>query len=220
MLSELLLRPNISALTGFALAKATVGEIEHAVTLLREAPGMQIMPILETEHMFDARHVRHMVRCLTRPEVRPYVLMARIGGNDLLRCLGLRRDLTQTIYESPVGQVIAQLVATFLPQGIALSSPVFEGLNDSEVLRSEVRRDLVHGLFSKTAAHPVQIATIESLYRPTTAEVEMADAILAPNAPAVFRLHDRMCETAVHAAWAEQIRQRNERFGSVAISRH
>jgi citrate lyase beta subunit len=218
MLSDLLGVPGISAVTGFALAKATIDEVDHAITLLRERPAFQVMPILETEQIFDARHMRRMARFLTRPEIRPFILMARIGGNDLLRCLGLRRDLTQTIYESPVGHVIAQLVTTFLPQGISLSGPVFDGLGDFGVLRAEIQRDLAYGLFTKTAAHPAQVAMIQASYRPSQAEIEMAEALLAPNAPAVFRLHDRMCESTVHTAWAKQIIQRWRLFGSITPS--
>ena len=40
-----------------------------------------------------------------------------IGGNDLLNLLGLRRQRGHTLYETPLGAVIARLVTTFKPHG-------------------------------------------------------------------------------------------------------
>ena len=70
-----------------------------------------------------------------------------------------------------------------------------------ELLAQEVHEDLRHGLTGKTAIHPEQIAIIEQHYRVSTAERELADAILASEA-AVFKHEHTMQETATHRNWA------------------
>ena len=43
--------------------------------------------------------------------------------------------------------------------------------------------------------------------------LEMAERILEGSAPAVFRLHDAMCEPATHRRWAEQLCERARLYG-------
>jgi citrate lyase beta subunit len=141
------------------------------------------------------------------------VLAVRIGGNDLLNLLGVRRSSHRTIYETAVGPTIAMLAGTFLPYGLPLTAPVFEGLAHPEVLLEEVERDLAHGLVGKTAVHPAQVSLIESAYAVRAEELEMTDQLLDPQGPAVFRMHDAMCEEATHVRWAESVRARARLFG-------
>jgi citrate lyase beta subunit len=39
----------------------------------------------------------------------------RIGGNDLMKLIGIRRPRDRTIYQTPIGYVIANLVTIFKP---------------------------------------------------------------------------------------------------------
>jgi citrate lyase beta subunit len=112
-----------------------------------------------------------------------------------------------------VGPTIAMLVGTFRPFGLPLTAPAFEGLVWPKALQAETRRDLEHGLLSKTAIHPDQVPVIEGAYRPSPEEIEAADSLLADKPPAVFRLHDAMCERATHTSWAKLVRARAELFG-------
>lgn len=213
MLRHVLQFSSITSLAGFALPKATEVFVRDALALRSRSAQWTVMPILETAEVFDADAMRRMATFLAASHVRPHVTLARIGGNDLLRILGLRRDVSHTIYASPLGPIIAQLVTTFAPRGIPLSAPVFDGLGSEAILRDEVRLDIAHGLIAKTAVHPDQVLVIEALYRPSRTDVEMARALLAPAAPAVFRMHDRMCETVVHQLWAERVLDRAVTFG-------
>jgi citrate lyase beta subunit len=72
---------------------------------------------------------------------------------------------------------------------------------------------VAHGLIGKTAIHPSQAEVIERQYRVTRDEWEMAERILDPSAPAVFRMHNAMCEPSTHAFWARTIRARRDIFG-------
>ena len=143
---------------------------------------------------------------LEHEEVAPRILTLRIGGNDLLSLLGMRRPRGKTLYQTPLGQVISRLVTTFKPSGFNLSTPVFEYLEDRETLLREVSQDMDHGLVGKTAVHPDQVQQIESCYRVHAHDLEMADRILAHDAPAVFKMHGTMCEPSTHRNWAHHLR--------------
>jgi citrate lyase beta subunit len=139
--------------------------------------------------------------------------MLRIGGNDLMNLLGIRRPRQLTLYDTPLGNVISQLVTVFKPYHFSLSAPVFEYLNDDDTLQKEIQRDLAYGLIGKTAIHPSQIAHIEAAYAVELEDYEMAIKLIDSAAPAVFKMHHAMCEVATHRQWAIGILNRQQRYG-------
>ena len=92
---------------------------------------------------------------------------------------------------------------------------LFELIDDQyqPLLEEEIRRDLANGLFGKTAIHPTQIGKIETMFRVDRTDVEEAEAILAPDAQAVFRMGGRMCEPTTHSKWARDIILRAQVYG-------
>jgi citrate lyase beta subunit len=163
------------------------------------------MPTLETAEAYDSEAMKFLGLLLKKGALSSRVIALRIGGNDLLNCLGLRRPRNMTIYSTPLGATIANLVTVFRPLGFMLTAPVFEHITDQEMLKAEVCIDRSHGLIGKTAIHPSQIALIEDALAPTDMEIEEADAILAKDAQAVFMLNGSMCEPATHHHWAKMI---------------
>lgn len=210
MLERLLRLPGISRVDGFVLPKAHVGNMP-AYLALPLHDDHRLMPTLETREALDPFEARRLRDLLLG--VRERVLALRIGGNDLLSSMGLRRVAGRTAYDGPLGTVIAQLVAAFAPWGFALSAPVFERFGDVAALRDEVARDLEHGLATKSAIHPSQVAVIQAAYAVPTHEVEEARLILGPDGPAVFSHAGAMCEPATHRTWAERLLERAEAFG-------
>ncbi|MER2511476.1 MAG: HpcH/HpaI aldolase/citrate lyase family protein, partial [Nitrosomonas ureae] len=149
---------------------------------------------------------------------RERILTLRIGGNDLLSLLRMRRPRGRTIYETPIGQVIARLATTFIPYGFSISAPVFEYLDDVQTLSREIEEDLNHGLLGKTAIHPTQVPLIERHYQVRQQDVEAAMRILHHDAPGVFKLHQSMCEPATHRPWAHSVLEAARCFGSVSAT--
>ena len=141
------------------------------------------------------------------------MLTIRIGGNDLLQCLGLRRTSRKSVYEGPLGPLIASIAGQFLPYGFALSGPVMERYDDPQLLRAEFAQDLDHGLTSKSAIHPAQLAVVHGALAVSGADLSEARAILTPAAPAVFAFSGRMAEPATHRSWAQSILRRAELYG-------
>lgn len=213
VLGQLLALPGVHNVDGFVLPKTTRHTLRDYLELLSPRDPFLLMPTLETAEAFDAREMAAFREMISDEAVRGRILALRIGGNDLLHLLGVRRSPRRTIYDTALGPVISMLATTFLPHGFALTAPVFEGLAHTEVLQDEVRRDLDHGLLGKTAVHPDQIAQIEAMYAVEREDLDMARAVLDPEVPAVFRMHEVMCEEATHSRWARAILERAEVFG-------
>ena len=212
VLRRVLEMPGSHKLSGFVLPKTTRHNFDAYFRLVRKTP-FQLMPTLETAEVFDETEMKLFRQCLEQPGVREHILALRIGGNDLLALLGIRRPRSMTMYRTPIGPVISRLVTTFLPYGFALTAPVFEHLDNPALLAQEVQEDLAHGLVGKTAIHPSQVALIEQHYRVHHSDVETALRIMSPDSPAVFKMHDSMCEVATHRAWAHSVVEQARVFG-------
>jgi citrate lyase beta subunit len=212
ILSKLLSLQHISQVDGFVLPKVTRGNVDDYLPLLAGTP-FKIMITLETREVFDPREMIAFRDLILERNYQQNILALRIGGNDLMKLIGIRRPRDRTIYQTPIGYVIANLVTIFKPYGFNLTAPVFEYLNEMTLLEEEIRQDLAYGLFGKTAIHPTQIPIIESFYSVRSQELDMARSLLAPGAAAVFRMHDTMCEVATHTGWAEATLRRAEIYG-------
>ncbi len=216
VLWRLLQLDGIERVQGFALPKFGPHTLGDWLRVWDDSKGHRLLPILETAEVFDHRKMEIMRDRLEDYGLKARIVCLRIGGNDLLNLLGIRRRRGATIYDTPLRGAIADLVRVFNPAGYRLSAPVFDYLDTPEVLIREVEADLQHGLVGKTAIHPAQIPVIESCYRVPREDYETAAAILAPDAAAVFRLRDSFCEPATHRRWAEGVLERAQVFGVVA----
>lgn len=215
VLQRILDMPGVEKLDGFVLPKFTRRNMPDYFNLLRNT-SFKIMPTLETAEVFDDQQMRQLRDSLLDSDWAQSVLAMRIGGNDLLATLGMRRPRDRTIYETPIGAVISSLVRIFKPVGIQLTAPVFEYLEDPAVLEEEIRSDMAYGLVGKTAIHPSQIDFIEQFYRVKSDDLAVAQRLLLPNGTGVFKMNGAMCEPATHAPWAHQIFERASIYGLVA----
>lgn len=206
--------PGAEKLDGFVIPKATRHNLDAYLEPIRDTRHF-IMPTLETHEVFCEREMRMLRKKLCEPHIKSRILALRIGGNDLLALLGIRRPRHVTIYRTPLGGIIARLVTTMRPHGFHLTAPVFEHMDRPELLAEEVSEDMLHGLIGKTAIHPDQVPLIESHYRVCPNDVEAAQMILQENCPAVFGHGGSMCEVSTHTSWAKNILTRMQAFGSV-----
>jgi citrate lyase beta subunit len=200
-------------LAGFVLPKVTRHNLDDYWAVLPPDRPYETMLTLETAEVFDPAEMAALRQRLLEERPRGRILSLRIGGNDLLQLLGLRRPRHRSIYATPLGPLITQLVTIFRPRGFNLTGPVFEFLDRKDLLARETRTDLAHGLFGKSAIHPEQLPVIEAQYRVSARDLESAERILAAAAPPVFRLHEAMCEPATHHVWARQIVERARLYG-------
>lgn len=208
---------DLRALDGLVLPKIHAGNLGEYMGILHGSayPELAVMPTLETPETFDASEMIRLRSLLLSQGWAKQTITLRIGGNDLMNALGVRRRPGQTLYEGPLAATIGMLVGIFRPYGLSLSSPVYEVFNDHTTLTREIRQDLDFGLTGKTIVHPMQLETVLSGFRVSAADLAEAQAILQPDAPAVFQMNGRMAEPATHRNWASSILTRAGLYGTV-----
>ncbi|WP_151777586.1 HpcH/HpaI aldolase/citrate lyase family protein [Acinetobacter brisouii] len=196
---------------GFVLPKFT---LHTAQTWQQILPAeLQYMPTLETAEYFDTGYLLETKQYLQQEFVP--VLCLRIGANDLLSCLHLRRPKHVTVYDTPIAQLMQQILGMFIPAGFQLSAPVFEHIEQPELLEKELELDTLHGLLTKTAIHPTQVRLIHQAYRVRHDELADAEQILQHDAKSVFKSNGSMLEPATHRNWAQRIVLRAQHYGVI-----
>lgn len=201
-------------ISGFILPKATVAKIHLWVE--RSAGLHTLLPILESREALDPFGRRELAQaCAAHP---PLIPGARIGANDLFSLLGgLRRPPGRTIYETPVGRVIDELLEAFSGHPVRLCGPVFDRIQDLGTLKRELNEDIFRGLHAKTAITPRQAQVIWEGYRPCALELEEAHLILDPEAPAVLGLNGSMLERTCHNGWANRLVNREALHSAASV---
>ena len=213
VLERLLALPNIEKISGFVFPKVDLINFNDYFSLVAKS-GFKNMLTLESKDVFEQAKMCLLRDKLLAANYNHDILALRIGGNDLLQHLGLRRPTDRTLYDTPLGFVIYQLIHVFKPYGFELTAPVFEHLNKNELLIKETQQDISCGLVGKTAIHPDQLNIIEACFRVDYNDVAVAEAILDKEALAVFKMNDSMCEIATHKIWADNVLKRNQIYGS------
>ncbi|RMO92215.1 hypothetical protein ALQ33_03147 [Pseudomonas syringae pv. philadelphi] len=203
--------PLMAHVDGFVVPKLSLTNLfswQQAVT----NPALALMPTLETPEVFNPGAMVELGQAL-KASLDERIIALRIGGNDLMGCLGLRRNPAMTLYSTPMGYVIPMLAGVMGAQGFALTAPVFEQLATPDVLELELALDMTNGLVGKTAIHPSQVNIIQNALRVSLEDMNAARMILNSVAPAVFKYNDAMCEPATHYKWATHIMERAKWHG-------
>ncbi|MCU1734126.1 MULTISPECIES: HpcH/HpaI aldolase/citrate lyase family protein [unclassified Pseudomonas] len=203
--------PLMKHVDGFVVPKLTLLSLpawEQAIS----NPDLYLMPTLETADVFNPGAMVELGQAL-KSSLNQRIIALRIGGNDLMGCLGLRRNPVTTLYSTPMSYVIPMLAGIMGAQGFALTAPVFEQLATPLLLKEELELDISHGLVGKTAIHPSQINLIQDALRVSLEDLNCARLIANDVAPAVFRHNDAMCEPATHYKWATNILERAKWHG-------
>lgn len=213
ILAEILNYEHIEKVHGFVLPKFDLSTAHLYRQVIKENNGERFsyMPTLESEQVFDNAAMIQLRDSL--PEWGKTLTCLRIGGNDLMSLLGLKRMRGMTVYDTPLRTVIDQLIVTFRPKGYELSSPVFDIIDDPVTLKKEIRMDLAYGFYSKTVIHPNQVDIIENAFL-TYAEntTELVDSVLDDPDFAVFKLHGQMMEVSCHTRWAKRASRLARRY--------
>ncbi|WP_315710684.1 HpcH/HpaI aldolase/citrate lyase family protein [Brenneria uluponensis] len=202
---------SLTPIDGLVLPKFTLASLPVWWAIVKDT-HLCMMPTLETEDVFDVVQMRKLATVLVDHPCHDRIIALRIGGNDLMNVISLRRPRYLTLYDSPMGYVIKMLVAVFGSRDFALTSPVCEHIDDHEVMERELALDMAHGLVGKTAIHPNQIAKIEQALMVSSAD--HADALRILNSSqAVFKSQGAMCEPATHRRWAARILEQAQIYG-------
>lgn len=215
MLQQLADFKHIELLDGFVLPKVDMCSLSSwRMACQNLSVDQLLMPTLETAALFNPYHNQELAIGFKEAFSQP-VFALRIGGNDLFAALRLRRPKNSIVYDTPIGTLAYQLLGCFVPHGFYLSAPVFEYLDQPMLFMQELNRDVNLGLVGKTVIHPSQIALVQQAYCVPLSRLDEAQAILHSEAKAVFKYNDTMLEPATHRAWATEIVNRAEVFGTI-----
>ena len=202
---------DLRAIDGFVLPKFTLASLPVWWEMLMPT-HLCMMPTLETEDVFDVVQMRALAVTLVDHPCHERIIALRIGGNDLMNVVSLRRPRNLTLYDTPMGYVIKMLVSVFTSRNFSLTAPVCEHIDDHAVMARELALDMAHGLVGKTAIHPGQIDVIEQALM--VSPCEHSDALRILNSTqAVFKSQGAMCEPATHKRWAAGILERARVYG-------
>ncbi|MDX1985700.1 MAG: HpcH/HpaI aldolase/citrate lyase family protein [Candidatus Obscuribacter sp.] len=215
-LSALVQMPGIERIHGFVLPKLDTTNVKDYFKRLPRQSHFAIMPILETMETFSTDKLLRLRDILDGNNLYgPRIQCVLIGAMDLLKLLRIQPDIEDTIYDTVIAGVIDNIVLAFTPAGYKVSGTIYRGFGEEleAVLSREVELDTKRGMFSKLAIHPRQIEVIEAGYAVSIKDLLRALAILAPDAPGVFKLFGEMVEPVTQIEWAKRIFARVVRFG-------
>ncbi len=211
MAREIIAHYDLSGFDGLVIPKFTLDMFSQWENITKDT-HLIWMPTLETQEVFNAQIMQDLATTLHNSVMKDRVIALRVGGNDLMNVLGIRRSRTATIYEGPLGYTIKMLSCIFGALGFSLTSPVFELLNEPLLLEKELEQDLLHGFVGKTAIHPNQIEQIQQAWMVDFSEYTDAKLIFKAK-QGVYQHAGAMCEPATHHQWAKNILTRGDIFG-------
>lgn len=226
------LTENSRIFSGFIFPKFDVGNayifLENLLKINETADNIMYgMPILESVSIAD---VKFRIQNLSQlkditDSYREFIVNIRIGGNDFCSRYGVRRKINDTIYDIRVISDIISDIVNIFSADYVVSAPVweyFENPNDSSEgwktgLRTECEKDIINGLFGKTAIHPSQLPVIDDVMAVTYSDYMDALSILNWNdsslAVSKSAEGNRMNEQKVHTRWAEKVLLRSAIYG-------
>jgi citrate lyase beta subunit len=217
MAEKLIAEYDLSGVDGFVFPKFTLKTLPEWERITKNT-SLIWMPTLETKDVFNANKMQYLADALNESPMKNRIIALRIGGNDLMAVIGVRRAKNATLYEGPLGYVIKMLTCTFGAAGFSLTSPVFELIDNPDLLKKEIEQDIIHGFVGKTAIHPTQIECIQQAWM--VEQYEYKDAIRILNSTqAVYLNAGAMCEPATHKQWAKNILERSRTFGVIHIEK-
>ncbi|PHR58452.1 MAG: ATP-binding protein [Arcobacter sp.] len=213
VLKELLKLTNIGLIDGFALPKFSIELMrEYAQILALCGKEFYIMPVLESLDIFSKDKLEEIRVFLLGSHLN--ILSLRLGGEDMMNYLGLKRKCEDNIYEL-VGpaKVIGDVLNIFKPYGFNISATVFNCINQAALYTKNVDEDLKQGLIGKTIIHPNQIEAINQAYKVSHLDYEMAKKMLDESTDAIIIQDGQMGEKFAHTSWAKIILLRYDFYG-------
>lgn len=223
-----LLGENERVLSGYILPKFDLENSAEYARLTERLNSnrdkrLYIMPIIESSAAADIFR-RTSTLCEIKSVldgIKPYVLNVRVGGNDLSALYGLRRGVSQSIYDIGVIRDILSDIINVFAADYVVSGAVWEYFSNEgwdTGLKRELELDRLNGFIGKTAVHPKQLPIIFEKMKPAKADFEDAKRVLSWSGgqSGVEKSADgsRMNEVKCHRKWAERIIRLAEVYGT------
>lgn len=222
-LMEALTPQVIRHIHGIVIPKFTPSNIREWEAALKDS-DLYVMPTLETEDYFNPALIAEIFNRLTYSSLKDKVLVLRLGGNDLLRGLSMKRPRSETLdnyltgvptlYDTPIATIINQVMIQARYHGFELTAPVFEYFSESDrsAFELELKKDKWQGFVGKTAIHPTQCAIINKVFTVDPDDLATAKEIVSMVeeqgiVSGVSNKNQSMIEPTTHYKWAKRLIQ-------------
>ena len=198
---------------GFSLPKFSTEVMHTYADILDGSPyEFYSMPVLESRDIFSRHKLEEI--CAFLLSKRLHTLTLRLGGEDMMQYLGLKRRCEDNIY-TLIGpaRVIGDVISVFKPYGFNITATVFNCIHHHGLYETNIQEDLRQGLLGKTIIHPDQIEPINKAYKVSRQEYEMALKMLDKDTEAIVVQNGQMGEKFAHLSWAKIICERHRFYG-------
>ena len=175
-------------------------------------------PILESKNIMYKQNRLEELTYIQRKlsGFSDHILNIRVGATDFCNIFGIRRKMSQTIYDIGVVADCFTDIVNFFGKNYVISGPVWEYFNSQGEdglwktgLEKELSFDKLNGFFGKTSIHPVQLPVIaksnivdEEDYKDAQNIMGMSDGLIGV---AKGSAGNKMNEVKTHSNWARKI---------------
>jgi len=220
-----MLGKNISYITGFNIPKFDKNNCDsyikefNAVVQDSNCDSLYIMPIIENKttiyrqlRMDNLLYMNDKLRA-----IQDRVLNIRVGGADFCSVYGIRRNMTDDIYDIGVVRSVLNDIVNVFGKSYVVSAAVWEYFENKdnkddirwrEGLERELHADRLNGFIGKTSIHPSQLPVIQKSLIVEYEDYYDALGILGMNENVVGVQKstggNRMNEVKTHTNWAKK----------------
>lgn len=212
-LQDIVKLKGIEKIDGFSIAKFGTGNMREYFDIFNSLDRKyHIMPVIESKDMFDIDKLKEIREFLQTVDKHNIVTL-RVGGEDMFKMIGIKRECGDLIHDFHIAsKIFGDLLSLFKPYGFNIAAPVYNCLENMEIFKKEVLRDIKEGFFGKTVIHPDQAKVCNECFKVSAKEYEEAKQIL-DSEDGIFRFEDKMCEPAAHNVWAGSVLKRAVFYG-------
>lgn len=210
----------VKYITGFVVPKFDRLNCARYIDEFSALPEhLYIMPIIENKQaLYKQFRMDNLLKVYdTLNWISSRVLNIRVGGADFCGILGIRRGITDTIYDIGVVRSVLEDIINVFGRSYVVSAPVWEFFRDKDNpantawkhgLCSELRCDKLQGFIGKTCIHPSQLPVVQKSLIVRFADYQEAVSILGMNENIAGVTKgvsgNRMNEVKTHINWARK----------------
>lgn len=209
-------------ITGFVLPKydTTVSHnYTRVIHKINTCYKFLYLPILESENIIAGNRIYEMEQIKKSLDAQKSVLGILVGGNDICKYFGIRRNCMQNIYQiGAVANVLYDIIRVFGPDYI-INGPVWEFFDGDcwdKGLKQEIEMDKLNGFVGKACIHPKQAELINEELKVCAYDYEDASDLICWDTGSGVkksRHSGRMNEIATNLSWAEKTKMLGDIYG-------
>lgn len=222
-LKNTLSQEQLGIITGFNFPKFDSSNAAEYIRAFNEIQHKSLTtlyfnPILESKNiMYKQNRIEELTYIQRKLSgFSDHILNIRVGATDFCNIFGIRRKMSQTIYDIGVVADCFTDIVNFFGKNYVISGPVWEYFDShgedglwKTGLEKELSFDKLNGFFGKTSIHPVQLPIIaksniidEEDYNDAMSIMGMSTGLIGV---AKGSAGNKMNEVKTHSNWARKV---------------